>query len=358
MAPIAVSVLSSGLGVPGMRILRLIATILISGCVAAGLGQTPASTPASTASNQANSSEVSEGDVLKMNTRLVQVPFTVVDRKHAPVPRLGQEHFRVFEDGVEQTIANFEPIEQPLTVALLLDTSPSTRFRLEDIREAAIAFVNQLGTKDRLMVLSFSDHVQVLTELTSNRELARNAIKSATAGNATRLFDAIALVDEKLKTIQGRKAVIVFTDGIDNASRFATAQNTLYAAEESDLLVYPVQYDTFADITEYARLEMANGVTKKTERVYPPGLGPKDYERATAYLMDLAATSGGRFYHAGYLKGVKHAFSLIAAELRSQYALAYYPHADRSEKEKRRHEISVRVDQLNLVVRARQSYIR
>ncbi len=338
-----------------MKAFLLIATFFISACATA-LAQTPVSTPAADPTNPANSPEISEGDVLKVDTRLVHVPFTVMDRKRGPVAKLGQEHFQVFEDGVEQTIASFEPIEQPLTLALLLDMSPSTHFRVEDIKEAAIAFVNQLRVKDRLMVLAFSDHVQVLTELTGDRELARRAIKNATQGSATRLYDAVGYANEKLKTIQGRKALVVFTDGIDNGSQFGTAQNTLYAAEESDLLVYPVQYDTFAEVTDYARMDMSTGMRKTTEKVYPPGLGPKDYERAIAYLKDLAEKSGGRFYHADQLSGVMHAFSLIAAELRSQYTLAYYPHADASEK--RRREISVRVDQPALVVRARRSYVR
>jgi len=338
-----------------MKVLLLVATVFILGC-ADTRAQTPASSPYANPNIPTNAPEISEGDVLKVDTRLVHVPFLVMDRKHGPVTKLGQEHFRVFEDRVEQTIANFESIEQPLTAALLLDMSPSTRFRVEDIKEAALAFVNQLRANDRLMVMSFSDHVQVLIELTVDREAARRAIKSATQGSATRLFDGIEYANEKLKAIQGRKALVLFTDGIDNGSQFGTAQNTLYTAEESDLLVYPVQYDTFADVTDYVRMEISTGMKKTTERVYPPGLGPKDYERAISYLKDLADRSGGRFYHADHLQGVKRAFSSIAAELRSQYMLAYYPHADAAEKSRR--EIDVRVDQPGLVVRARRSYVR
>jgi Ca-activated chloride channel family protein len=338
-----------------MKTLRLIVTMLVCGTAAAVIAQTPASTPAVN-SSQAGSSEVSPGDVLKINTRFVRVPFTVIDRKGAAVPKLAQEHFHVFEDGVEQTIASFESLEQPLTAVLLLDTSPSTRFRLADIKKAAIAFVDKLRPNDQLMVVTFSDQVRVLTELTSDLDVARSAVKSATEGNNTRLYDAIEFVNERLKTIQGRKAVVVLTDGIDNASWDSTAENTLYTAEESDLVVYSLQYDTFREIADYVPADMADGIRKTTEKTYPPGLGPKDYERATKYLKDLAARSGGRFYHADDMGGIKRAFTLIGDQLRGQYMLAYYPKTNSSEKQ--RHDINVRVDRPNLVVKARRNYIR
>src|SRR5437588_11226461 len=108
---------------------------------------------------------------------------------------------------------------------------PPPRSCVEDINDSALAFVNQLRANDRLMVMSFSDHVQVLIELTVDREAARRAIKSATQGSATRLFDGIEYANEKLKAIQGRKALVLFTDGIDNGSQVGTAKNTIYTAE-------------------------------------------------------------------------------------------------------------------------------
>ena len=329
--------------------------LLCLACFAATPAQIPSSIPSSPPQRPTDLT-VSEGDVLKVDTRLVRVPFTVINRKGLPITKLTQEHFRIFEDSVEQTIAAFEPIEEPLTAALLLDTSPSTRFRLEDIKQAAITFVNRLRAGDRLIIFSFSDKVLPLTEITGDREAVRSAIRNATEGKTTRLYDAISFANERLAKIAGRKAVIVFTDGIDNSSSFASAQKTLALAEESDLLVYALQYDTFSESSEYSRLDNSVGVGKKTTKVYPPGLGPRDYERATAYLRDLTAKSGGRYYHADDLTGIKQAFSLIGEELRSQYTLAYYPRIKGDEK--RRHNIEVRVDQPQLVVRARRSYIR
>ena len=174
-------------------------------------------------------------------------------------------------------------------------------------------------------------------------------------GKTTRLYDAIDFLNEKLKTVEGRKAVVIFTDGIDNAS-LTSAQSTLDMADETDLLMYTLQNDTFADVTGFKRVDLSLDATKTTERIYPPGLGPDDYRRATRYLQALAAKSGGSHFHAGDLASIKHAFSRIAAEIRSQYSLTYYPRTETLEK--RRHEIEVRVDQPNLTVRARRSYIR
>src|SRR6266850_3975359 len=111
--------------------------------------------------------EVSEGDVVRVDTTLVTVPVSVLDRQGRFVPNLRREDFSVFENGIEQPIAYFEPAEKPFTVALILDTSASTHFHLWEIKEAAIAFAKQLRPQDRVLVVSFNDQVLLLTEATN-----------------------------------------------------------------------------------------------------------------------------------------------------------------------------------------------
>src|SRR5207253_9577733 len=111
--------------------------------------------------------EVGEGEVIRVNTALVSVPVSVLDRQGRFVPNLRKEDFSVFENGIEQPIAYFEPAEKPFTVALILDTSPSTHFHLWEIKEAAIAFASQLRPQDRVLVVSFNDQVLLLTEATN-----------------------------------------------------------------------------------------------------------------------------------------------------------------------------------------------
>src|SRR5205814_2240896 len=159
--------------------------------------------------------EVGEGDVVRVNTTLVTVPVSVLDRQGRFVPNLRREDFTVFENGSEQSIAYFEPAEKPFTVALLLDTSPSTHFHLWEIKEAAIAFAKQLRPQDRVLIVSFNDEVLLLTEATNDVNLIETIIEeNVNTGNSTRLYDAVDLtVKELLNKIKGRKAIVLITAG-------------------------------------------------------------------------------------------------------------------------------------------------
>jgi Ca-activated chloride channel homolog len=327
----------------------------------------------------ATDEEVGAGDVVRIDTSLVAVPVSVLDRQGRFIPGLRREDFRVFENGVEQAIAYFEPSEKPFTVALLLDTSASTRFHLWEIREAAIAFAKQLRPQDRVLVVTFSDEVLLLTEATNDLEVVNAVIQTnATPGSATRLYDAVNLViAERLNKIQGRKAIVLFTDGVDTASNLATFESTLREAEELDALVYPIQYDT----TDYMRA-MQNGgsvsVVTTTRGNWPfPGssstqtipVSPSgnlqamgatsaDYDRANQYLHGMADRTGGRLHQANDRKQLDQAFSSIAEELRRQYSLGYYEPSGDAQASGDRRVIAVRVNRPNVAVRARNSYLR
>src|SRR5215213_3486377 len=193
--------------------------------------------------------EVDEGDVVRVNTTLVSIPVTVMDRNGRFIPNLNQQDFRIYEDGVEQQVAYFASIEKPFTVALVIDTSASTRFRLDEIQDAAIAFVNQLRQDDRVIVVSFDEDVRVLSQATNDRGRLRDAIRRTRTGGGTKLYDAMDLVINRLLSReQGRKAVVLFTDGVDTTSTRANYQSNVRDAEELDALIYPVQYDTSQDV--------------------------------------------------------------------------------------------------------------
>ncbi|HEX5835787.1 MAG TPA: VWA domain-containing protein [Pyrinomonadaceae bacterium] len=326
---------------------------------------------------QSDVEEVSEGDVVRIDTAFVSVPVSVLDRQGRFVPDLQQKDFRVFENGVEQPIAYFEPTEKPFTVALLLDMSASTRFHLWEIKEAAIAFAKQLRPQDRVLVVAFSDEVLLLTEATSDLEVVTTVIEAnANAGSSTRLYDAVNLVvNERLDKIQGRKAIVLFTDGVDTSSYIATYESTLREAEELDALIYPIQYDT----TDYAKAMQGGGNvtvvtttsnwpfpgTSSSRQVYgapsngqpAPGTTKLDYERADRYLHLMADNTGGRLYRANDRKQLAQAFSSIAEELRRQYSIGYYPQSGTGQADARR-QIKVSVERSNVAVRARNSYLR
>ena len=323
--------------------------------------------------------EVDENDIVRVDTTLVTVPVSVLDHDGRFVPGLKKEDFKLFENDQEQSIAYFEPAEKPFTVALLLDTSASTHFHLDEIKEAAIAFAKQLRPQDRVLIVSFNSEVLLLTEATNNLGLIQDVIEvNAYTGTSTRLYDAVDLtIKERLNQIKGRKAIVLFTDGVDTASEQATYESTLNEVDELDALIYPIQYDT----SDYLRAMQNAGsvpvtVTTTTPGIFGrrtttqtynvpvnnggqpmPGATKADYDLADKYLHQLADKTGGRLYEANDTKQLAAAFSRIAEELRRQYTIGYYPKSANVADDERR-QIRVRVRQPNLAVKARNSYVK
>ena len=189
--------------------------------------------------------ETVEGDVIRFDTSLVTVPVTVLDRNGRYVPQLRRENFRIYENGVEQKIAYFATTDSPFSVVLLIDTSGSTQWRLDDIQDAAINFVGKLKPSDSVMVMSFDDRIKVECKATTDRNVITKAIRRTRTGGGTRLYDAVEdILKKQLKTIPGRKAVVLFTDGVDTTSHRASYESTMRLAEESDAPIYSVDYDT------------------------------------------------------------------------------------------------------------------
>jgi VWFA-related protein len=310
--------------------------------------------------------ETIEGDTIKFDTSLVMVPVTVMDRNGHYVPLLRRENFRIQENGVDQKIAYFATTDAPFSVILLIDTSGSTEFRLRDIQDAAINFVDKLKSTDRVMVMSFDDRINVECRATTDRGEITNAIRHTKGGGGTRLYDAVDdLLRKQLKTLEGRKAVVLFTDGVDTTSHRASYESTLRLAEESDASIYSVDYDTSGQGSV-----MSNGIPMPGGRgtilglpIPTPGIpgtttggaNPGDYKRAVRYLHALADVTAGRFYSGDSLFGIDQAFTWIAEELGRQYSLGYYPATAGKEGEKR--QIKVRTTEANLVVKSRDSYI-
>src|SRR6185295_10487840 len=206
-----------------------------------------------------------DDEPIKLGTTLVQVPVTVSEPGGRYITDLSKGDFSIFEDGVKQHIEFFGSVEQPFSVALLLDSSGSTAAQVEQIKSAALAFVSSMRSRDRAMVISFNDSVEVLCELTSDGETLRRAVASLKPGEFTQVFEAVyTAVWEKLQDVEGRKAVIVFTDGIDTASSEIAEEDTLDAVIESeDVIVYPIRYSTRLD------------VERKTETRIRASMGPK-----------------------------------------------------------------------------------
>jgi Ca-activated chloride channel homolog len=327
-----------------------------------------------------------ENGTIKMDTALVTIPVSVMDRDGKFVPFLKKRDFRIYEDGVEQDIESFNSVETPFHVALVLDTSNSTMFKFADIQDAAFAFIKQLRRDDKVMVVSFDSKVRFHCDFTNYYDELRRAINETRIGGSTKLYEAVDKVVDRLGEIEGRKAIVLFTDGVDTASRRANFQNTIEKVEESGAIVYPIKYDTEGD-------QKRGGVYGPTNNPWPwpnpspspqgrrrwpfnqfigyqfpqwqfsqwPSRAPssgggrsEEYRRAARYLQELADRSGGRLHDGDTLYNVSQAFSMIAEELRHQYALSYYPTNSKKDGSYRR--LKVRVEKPGMIVRAREGY--
>jgi Ca-activated chloride channel homolog len=268
--------------------------------------------------------EVGSGDVLKINANLVNVPVTVINRQGRYVVDLKQTDFRVFEDGVEQTIAHFSNVDQPLKIVLLLDTSGSTEPFLNQIKSAAKAFVRELRPADAVKPIYFHGEIKPLAVVRSNDPVALNVSIDQMKGGpwqlGTRLYDAVDFGLQDLKRQSGRKVIILFTDG-ENTWGKATMKSTLRDAEESDVVVYTLQY----------------------------GDGAPD-----KYLQELASRTGGNYFKGAAGAALRTTFISVADELRRQYTLGYYPKLPAEDSRERK--IKVKVNRKRVAVRARAAY--
>lgn len=300
-------------------------------------------------------------DVIRVPTDLVTIPVRIASLDGKPVTGVARGEFKIFEDGVEQDIAYFSDDEQPFTVALVLDMSYSSAFKLDEIQTAARIFVSKLRQADRVMVVSFDEKARVLCEPTNDRRVLRLAIESSEIGSGTALYDTLdTVLGLKLATVSGRRAIVVLGDGVDTSSVTAGARMVEQKFLGGDVIVYPIQYDTFDDVQKSKRKD-AEIRFDDNDRPYvvssPPKKGEReqDYESARAFFKNISAFTGGRVYRVTSTTNLNAAFSNIADELRKIYSVGYYPAGDR--KSGAAYDIKVRVYRPNLKITARNRYV-
>lgn len=192
-------------------------------------------------------------DAQSVQTDLVTVPVVATDRNGIYVPDLRQEEFVIAEDGTNQQIAFFATSSVPFHVVLMLDTSAGTKEKLTLIQQAAVAFVEQLQNRDRVKVISFDDQVRDLNDFTNDRAAVKDAINRTRSGQGTKLYDAFALALSAVRRVHGRKAIVLFTDGVDYQSDSASFESTLKILDEEGVLVYAIRYNTREAMERMAR---------------------------------------------------------------------------------------------------------
>ena len=306
-------------------------------------------------------------EVIKVYSNLVSVPVIVSDRDGHYISGLNEQDFKLYDNSAEQKLAYFDAAEAPLNVALLLDTSRSTEGVIGDIRKAAKNFLKQLRPQDRAMIVSFDYAIHKLSPLTNDRKILERAIKDARVGEyfGTVLNDAlIEVIDKDLKPVNGRKAIVLLTDGEDAGSRVSSDEALDYATE-SDAMIYSIYYasNPGRGLFRNRPFPRGGGIFGRRDPMqdrfprqrggFPGQRRERRSEFALEFLTRLSEVSAGRFYNSE-TADLKQTFSLIADELRNQYRLGFYP--DTLARDGSLHRLKVKVDKPEVAVRARSHY--
>jgi Ca-activated chloride channel homolog len=298
---------------------------------------------------------------IRVNVEMVSLPVVVTTREGKRVTDLVQEDFEIFEDGVPQDIAGFSPTDEPISVALLLDTSGSTEQKLARIQNEAIRFVKLLHPDDSVAVLSFANDVSLHEDFSIDRDRNARGVKETRPGGSTVLYEAVWLsLEEVLKPVQERKALVLFSDGVDTASRKVSMKETLEQAKETRATIYGVYYDTSHDVRRGVFPGPTVGgypVPGGPTVVNPPIYGSGRYQEAAAgrdYMAKLAEYSGGTVLDALAIDDIGPAFDQIARELASQYSIGYYSKNTKHDGKFRK--VEVKLKKPGLITRTKKGY--
>jgi VWFA-related protein len=309
------------------------------------------------------------GYSIKVNVNTVLLNVSVQDRRtNRSIAGLKKEDFLVYEDGVLQQIDRFQPSDESLNVLLLLDVSGSTGLFLQLMKAASIDFVRSIKSNDRVAIATFSSRVDLVQKFSSDRARVEQAIRQIWAGGGTSFYDALmTCITEYIAGVDGRTAIVLFTDGIDNqldggypAGSQTTFDELYRGIQETEPMIYPIFLDTIG------LGSVANGGTAKKraptlERIDSnPSSGNAQgefaaYELAMRQLQMIADQTGGRMYSPRKIEELAGIYSEIAGDLRIQYLLGYNP-AD-GVRDDRWREIKVKIKSLpEAVVRTRKGY--
>jgi VWFA-related protein len=359
-------------------------------------GNQNTSPPANQQQSNSSAEEVDEGDVVRVETQLVSVPAVVTDKSGRPLASLKQDNFVVLEDGKPQHLTNFATTEAPFEIALLLDTSGSTREELGLIRDAANAFLNALRPGDRIAIVAFNNEqlnggsaakVEVLSPLTDNRSVLRTAIDNVRTSNGTPYYDALQQIGDGIfkepptDQFRGRRAVVALTDGVDSSSNsdYDQARGKLLRA---GVATYFIQVSTedyvedrlLKDCEDDGRLALSAKQLERFRTLFVPSAQREDYQDfcrlgqfermdisrqlynlARREMNDLSKASGGKNFAAATLQDARAAFAQVANEIGTQYSLGYYPSNKARDGQYRKITVQVR-GLKDATVRARDGY--
>lgn len=275
---------------------------------------------------------------IKVDTLLLTMPLTVTDNRGRHIAGLKKENFSIVENGIEQNIEYFFNEEAPMNVAVVIDTSASTKDVLDKIQKAARDFVKVLRPEDKGIIVTFDNRTLFLSDLTSDKKKLTKAIENARIAGDTGsdMNEAVfRVVKNYFDSFKGRKAVIALTDGMV-IKRSVTSQQVMDALQKSDTLFYPIIFKT-------------KFYTDAMKRAAADKRKPMSIE----ILEIMAQETSGRFYEKD-AANLKEAFQSIAEELKNQYLLGFYPQD--TEKGKATGNIRIEVDRKDLRVKTKKRW--
>jgi Ca-activated chloride channel family protein len=270
---------------------------------------------------------------IRVSTQTVPIYATVIDSQRRLVADLAQEDFEVYDNGKLQTLTNFVNETTPFTAVIMLDTSGSMTLNLDFVKQAAEQFVIRMLPADKGKVGAFNDKIQILPEnepFTNNRDRLLRLIKDELDfGYPTKLWDAVDESLAEMEALEGRRVVVVFTDGADSASKRGR-DDVLDRAREKDMMVYAIGLSS----------EYFNGQQKVRSR---PDRG----------LKQVAEETGGGFFELSKKDELGPTFTRVVQELHSQYVMGFSP----AVLDGKIHKLEVRVKRPGLTARSRKSYV-
>jgi VWFA-related protein len=262
-------------------------------------------------------------------TQIVPVLTTVTDAGGRLVPGLDKDQFTILDNGKPQEVTVFEDTTQPFTAVVMLDFSGSMTASLGLLKAATEQFLLRMLPDDKAQVGAFSDKIQFSGTFTSDRDDLIGALGDLQYGNPTRLFDAIDQSIEMLEGVQGRKIVVIFTDGDDTSSKISFGK-VLNHARDKEIMVYSIGLES----------EFFNGQRMQRSR---PDRG----------IRKLAEETGGGYFELRKTDELAPTFTRVAQELHSLYSLGFTP----TLLDNKEHKLDVRMKQPGMTARARKSYV-
>jgi len=342
-----------------------------------------------------NFGQEKEDEVIRIETQLVHVPVSVKDKNGRPVLNLKPENFVIYEDGIKQKIESFAKTTEPFEIALLLDTSGSTRNELTLIQKAAENFISSLRAGDKIALTAFQvarkDNKavavpEILIKLTEDRAQLKEALGRIKTSNGTPYYDAMLEILDKIfpeepkEAAQKRRAIVALTDGVDSVS-ISDFDEVKEKVQQRGIITYFIQLDTqdffeeglLEDCETATRFSVAQlrryykqfGTKSKMEKTYDfcslgyferLAISKKLYEIADEEMRTLANESGGKVFPVADLNEARTAFKQVAEEISTSYTLGYYSSNEKLDGTYRKIKVEVKGATQDLKIRAREGY--